>query len=407
MLHVWLTLAVAVGVGWLFCHVVLREILGSRIVLSSGSYDGPPQNAPKVSVVLAAKDEEGDIEPCVTALLDQDYPDYELIVVDDRSRDQTPFILKRLQRRVDDRLRLLTVKDLPGGWSGKNNAMREGVAASCGQWLLFTDADCRASRKALSMAMCEALHKDVDFLSIAPVLEARKVWEHVLQPTCAAVLMSWFLPHRVNHPQKSTAYANGAFMLMRRTCYEVTGGHERVRSQLNEDVGLARLAKQRGLRLRLVENGDLYHVRMYGTLVAAWHGWSRIFYGCLQSLPRLLATCGLLILFCIGPWVGLLVAVAGRHLAAAETTAMWSTVAGAWAGVLVIEQLAWWRVFRLLQMQPAWSLTYPIGVLAALGMLIHAMLKAVGATTTTWRGTTYRQEGRWASHPRVCPTRGS
>ena len=265
------------------------------------------------------------------------------------------------------------------------------MAASCGQWLLFTDADCRVSRNALSMAMREALDKGVDFLSIAPVLETRTVWEHVLQPACAAVLMSWFLPQRVNDAQKPTAYANGAFMLMSRTCYETIGGHERVRGQLNEDIGMARLAKERGLHLRLVENDDLYQTRMYDTLAAAWQGWSRIFYGCLQSLTRLLVTCGVLIAFCLGPWLGLLVAVAVRNSAAAESTAMWSMVAGVWAGALVLAQAAWWRVYGILRMRPAWSLTYPVGALAALGMLVHAMLKATGATTTTWRGTTYRE----------------
>ncbi len=403
MLAAWLALAVVVGAGWLLCHVVLRTVVTSRIVLSSRSYDGPPPNAPKVSVVLAAKDEQGDIEACVTSLLDQDYPDYELIVVDDRSRDQTPVILERLQREFGHRLRVLRVQGLRDGWCGKNNAMREGVAASSGQWLLFTDADCRAaSRKTLSMAMREALHKEVAFLSIAPVLETRTVWEHVLQPACAAVLMSWFLPQRVNDAQKPTAYANGAFMLMRRTCYELIGGHHRVRGQLNEDIGMARLAKERGLHLRLVENDDLYHTRMYDTLAAAWQGWSRIFYGCLQSLTRLSVMCGVLILFCLGPWVGLLVAVAGRDSAPAESTALWSMVAGVWAVVLVLEQAAWWRVYGILRMRPAWSLTYPLGALAALGMLVHAMLKATGATTTTWRGTTYRRGGcaRTSRRPR-------
>jgi glycosyltransferase involved in cell wall biosynthesis len=228
-LHAWIALAAAVGLGWLLAHFAVRTILASRVVLGSRSYDGPPCPAPRISVVLAAKDEQRDLEPCVTALLGQDYPDFELTVVDDRSRDRTPAILRRLRRRHGDRVQVLTVKRLRDGWTGKNNAMREGVAASTGPWLLFTDADCRiTSTRALAIAMREALDTEADLFSIAPVLEARTWWERVLQPAWAFVLMTWFMPHRVNDPRQPTAYANGAFMLMRKDAYEAIGGHVRV-----------------------------------------------------------------------------------------------------------------------------------------------------------------------------------
>ncbi len=104
--------------------------------------------------------------------------------------------------------------------------MREGVRASRGEWLLFTDADCRyVSRSAILLAIDDAIRKDVDFLTVIPELEAKEVWERILQPVCSLVLMYWFQPQKVNDPRCKDAYANGAFMLLRRTCYDAIGGH--------------------------------------------------------------------------------------------------------------------------------------------------------------------------------------
>ena len=91
----------------------------------------------------------------------------------------------------------------------------------------------------------------------------------------------------MNDPKSSAAYANGAFMLIRREVYDALGGHERVRSEVNEDMHLARLTKRMGYRLQVIQNDDLYVTRMYATLGQTWRGWSRIFYGCLGTLRRL------------------------------------------------------------------------------------------------------------------------
>lgn len=387
----WLALAGMAGVVWLIRYANVGRILRQRQILSSRSYLGPPSDAPKVSVVVAAKDEEDNIETCVTGLLDQDYPGYELIVVDDRSRDRTPVILRRLEREAGGRLRVITVKALRQGWFGKSNAMREGVAVADGEWLLFTDADCRqTSRRTLSMAMREAAAHESDFLSVTPILDTHTVWERIIQPVCTLALMTWFLPHRVNKPWRKAAYANGAFMLMRRSCYDAIGGYERVRSELNEDVQMARLAKQMGLGLRVVENDDLYRTRMYDSLPAAWRGWSRLFYGCLGSLRRLSAAALLLALLCILPWVSLIIALVGLQSTEVGRATEWSLAACLWCGVVTVMQLVMWRIYGILRTGRAWSFTYVLGGFVVVGMLINAMFKAVGARPTIWRGTTYR-----------------
>ncbi|MHC4235131.1 MAG: glycosyltransferase family 2 protein, partial [Planctomycetota bacterium] len=216
---------VSVGLGiialvWLTRHLEISRARRCQRLLSSGSYEGPPGKPPRVSVLVAAKDEEENIEDCMVSLCEQDYPDFEVVVVDDRSTDATPAILRRLESRYNGKLRLVTVQRLRDGWFGKNNAMREGVAVAKGQWLCFADADCRqTSRRTLSMALSEAVTQGTDFLSVLPVLETRTFWERIIQPVCAAVLIFWFRPDRVNDPKSSAAYANGAFMLIKRQVY--------------------------------------------------------------------------------------------------------------------------------------------------------------------------------------------
>jgi len=387
----WLLGATGLGLFWFVRAVAVAMAGRKREVLTPQSPTTLPTPAPRVSVVLAAKDEASNIEVCVRSLLDQDYPDYEVIAVDDRSTDDTPRILERLQAEFPERLRTLTIQQLRKGWFGKNNAMREAVAASTGEWLLFVDADCRqTSRRTLTVAMADALEKRVDFLSITPVLDTPTAWECMIQPVCAFVLILWFLPEKVNDPASRTAYANGAFMLLRRDGYDAIGGHERVRTEVNEDVRMAQFTKRMGLALRVTENEGLYRTRMYDTPRAAWHGWSRIFYGCLQTMRRLLISAGQLVLVALVPWVCLLASMIGWTLATDASARFWMVAVGAWAIVVGLQQIVMWRVYRMVRVAPVWSLTYVVGATITVGMLVSAMLKVLGASATTWRGTTYR-----------------
>ncbi len=389
--QVWFVLAGGIGLVWLIRLVTIGSVLRRRCVLKPDAFQGPPENAPRVSVLVAARDEEDNIETCVTTLLDQDYPDFELIVIDDRSRDRTPAILTRLQLQFGDRLRVITVRECLDGWFGKSHAMHVGVAESHGDWLLFTDADCRqTSRHTLSIAMQEANTHGSDFLSIIPMLETRTAWERILQPACSLVLIIRFLPERVNDPRKRIAYANGAFMLMTRRCYDAIGGHERVRARLNEDIELARLAKVGGMRLRVVENHGLYQTRMYPTLPASWRGWSRIFAGAFGSPARVLAACAVVFLVVLVPWVSLGVALIGRASGTADVASLWRPAVWTWLTVVILQQLVITRFYAGVGIARAWSFTYILGMTAALGMLFNALFQVLGATTTTWRSSTYR-----------------
>ncbi|MCH7592235.1 MAG: glycosyltransferase [Planctomycetes bacterium] len=407
-----LFLAAVLGGVWIYQSIILGRVVSERQRLGADTYDGPPTPAPRLSVLVAAKDEESNIEACIDSLLDQDYPEFEIIAIDDRSEDATPDILARLERRPaspgapgsPDRLRVVTVSSLPDGWQGKSHAMHKGVALCTGEWLLFTDADCRfTARNALSMAMRDAIETDTEFLSMTPFLETLTTWERIVQPACALVLMLFFVPKKVNDPKRKTAYANGAFMLLQRSCYDIIGGHKSVQGQVNEDIQLAKVAKRMAVRLRVVETDDLYRTRMYSTMRAAWAGWSRILYGSLQSMERLLVAASAVCFFSIGPWLGLILATVAWAWAPGDGGAS-PAPAIAWLGVVVVEQFFMWRVYRLLSVHPIWSITHVVGAFFGLGIIINAMRQLLGTAPMTWRGTTYRQNdearGVTAERPR-------
>ena len=388
---VWTVFLSLIGLIWLSRHLEISRARRTERMLSSHSHEGPPRPAPRVSVLVAAKDEEANIGDCVRSLLDQDYPDYEIIIINDRSADRTADILEdlRLQAKPNGRLKVLTIHELREGWFGKNNAMREGVEAASGEWFCFADADCRqTSRSTLSVAVREAVERKLDFLSVLPVLETRSSWEKLLQPVCAAIMVFWFRPAKVNDPKSKAAYANGAFMLMKRSCYDRIGGHDRVKTEVNEDMHMARIAKSMGLRLNVIQNDDLYVTHMYSTFKQTWRGWSRIFYGCFGTFPRLSVSMALLTIASLFPWISLLAAVAGGLIS--SDAQPWWRVAGVSAAVVLVQQTVMFRFYRLVRSHPAWSFGYVFGAFLGLGMLVNAMLKLGGATRTVWRGTTYR-----------------
>jgi cellulose synthase/poly-beta-1,6-N-acetylglucosamine synthase-like glycosyltransferase len=384
---VWIGWSAVAGIIWLLRLASLGPALRRRELINPRHSRGPFEPAPTVSILVAAKDEEANIHACITTLLAQDYPELAIIAVDDRSRDRTPCILNELAANSPGRLTVLRMDDLPEGWFGKSHALHRAAALSASDWLLMTDADCRFSSPAsVSAAVRFAVENRVDLLTITPELEVPTVWERVLQTACSIVLLSWFLPDRVHNPRSSTAYANGAFILIRRITYDAIGGHEKIRTRLNEDIHLARNAKESGAVLRVAGSDGLYRTRMYDSLRSAWRGWSRLFRGCLESVPRLLFSAVLVFLVSVIPWPSLL----GSLIAAwASGERVWFWAGASWGLVVLLLHVVMWRLYPAFSVGRGWSVFYPIGALATVIVLSNATLQLLGATTTTWRGTRY------------------
>lgn len=237
-------------------------------------------STPLVSIILPARNEERNIRRCVTSLLDQDYTNYEVIVVDDGSTDRTGEILDELvtTHPHSDRLFVLRLKDeLPTGWAGKPHAIHMGVQEASGKWLLLTDADTWHAPNALRSTLAQAIQEQADLFTISTQQELPTFWDKTLMPMAFLGISMLYPPRATNDPASPVAIANGQYILLKRSVYDETGGYGRpeLRATLLDDRDIAYTVKRLGYRLRFVEGQGLVSVRMYQNFGEIWRGWRK------------------------------------------------------------------------------------------------------------------------------------
>ncbi len=384
----WIVFTVLCGLialVWASRHLQISRQHRSTMVVAGTPVPGR-SDWPAVSVLVAAKDEEENIARCIQSVLMQDYPDFELIVIDDRSDDSTAEIAARTADQ-DSRVTLVRIEHLPEGWAGKNHAMHTGIQHARGEWLCMIDADCtQKTPHTLAAAVAKADELDADLLSVLPEMELRTFWENVVQPVCSGVMMIWCHPDKVNNPRKPHVYANGAFILMSRSAYDQVGGHEPIRDRIQDDLWLARLTKRAGLTLRVAPGVGLYGVRMYTSLRAIVGGWTRIFLGTFGKASRIVASMLLVLFMSLLPYG---VAVAGWLAWASFGGAGALTAAVAGTVAVCVQWSVLWRFYALLGGRRGLFWTYPLGCLIALKCLGSALWKLSTGASVTWRGTRY------------------
>lgn len=263
-----------------------------------------------VTVIVPAKNEEKNIRHCIQSLLSQDYPNFEIIAVNDGSRDQTEAILKSLGaenitrnpgektgKTACARLRYLNSKPTPSGWTGKNFAIHQAVREARGDWYLFTDADTRHSPASISLAMVHIHERNLSLLTLLPRSLTGSFPEDLIQPSAMAFLGLWFPIEKINDPHSPVYFANGQYLLMKRALYEALGGHEKVQGAFLEDFALMKNAKESGAKTECALGVQVYGTRMYDSFRGIWAGWRRIYLHAFQSHFRTLIQKSLEVLF--------------------------------------------------------------------------------------------------------------
>lgn len=225
---------------------------------------------PTVSVIVPARNEEACLRACLESLVAQVGIEFELIVVDDGSTDNTRAIAESFPG-----VKVIEPGPLPAGWSGKNNAVTAGAEQARGEWLLFTDADTVHRPGSLARAVAEATAQKAYLLSYSPEQDVQSFWEKAIMPVIFAELAETYPPSEVSQPSSTIAAANGQYLLITRAAYEAVGGHAAVAGELLEDVALARLVKQSGHKLVFRFGGDAVCTRMYRTFAQLREGWTK------------------------------------------------------------------------------------------------------------------------------------
>lgn len=355
----------------------------------------PPADAPLISVCVPARNEQRNIRACVESILVQDYPSFEVIVLDDRSTDATPEILNNLAKRPAGSLRKVSFKvihgaELPIGWAGKPHALFQASAAARGDWLCFVDADTFLAPNTLSSCYTKAIETNADMFTIMTFQILGSFWEKVVMPIVMTALSVGFSPRKVNDPDTKDAIANGQFILIKRSVYNAIGGHERIKDQIVEDKAISEQVKWNGYRLVVANGYSMARTRMYTSLPEIWEGWTKNIYLGLSDRPSLiwLGAFGAFLLLVtalvlpLWPLLGFIWYLQGGGLLAlsvvAKSLLLWAIVIYARARVAVGMGISPW-----------YALTLPLGAAVFAAMMFTSTWRVLSGKGVTWKGRMY------------------
>jgi chlorobactene glucosyltransferase len=376
MVPLWLELLLLAGSVGVLLYQGFALLLAAQMPRLDPAAPGPPRTAaPSVSVVIAARNEELDLPATLDCLLAQDYPNLEIVVVEDSSTDRTAQVIDARAPRV----RRVNPPPLPPGWVGKSWACWNGAQAATGDWLLFEDADVRTHPAAVRTTLEWAEREHADLATIAEKIEMRSFWERLVLPFYVQLVLTYFRTPHVNRPRSRAAMANGQFWLTPRKTYFALGGHEAVRSIVLEDVAIARRYRAAGRTLRVAWTPLLAQTRMYRNRREMFEGLLKNVHGTSFSSLRL---------------VGFLVGLFGLFLLPLALLPY-----GIWTGDLPLTVMGGFLYFALfgkhvvftgsIGAPSTYGLLYPAAVGYYLVLIATSLARGLRHKPVAWKGRSY------------------
>ncbi len=333
-----------------------------------------------VSIIVPARNEEDSIKNCIDSLKALDYPEKEIIVVDGDSTDSTREILASLSD-----LKVFEEPPLPKGWVGKNWACYTGYKNSKGELLLFTDGDTVLAAESLKSSVQYLLENELDMFTLIPRVITEGFWENALLPLVFQAIFFLTGGDRANNPRSRRFMANGQYILIRRSAYKKIGGHEALRSRIDEDYRMAQAVKSAGLKLKIVSAPDFMQTRMYKNFHELWEGWTKNFYaGSNYRIGWFLVGMGLVFTFLLAPFLLLFYGILLWLMSVTSTVLL--------AGLLIVGILTVRTVFMYLRWhyKARYALALVLSVTIFLAIMINSMLSYTTGRGVTWKGRNYR-----------------
>lgn len=355
----------------------LRALVSLKSIPQITTHQISHNESDKISVIIPAKNEEKNIRACVESLLNQSYANFEILVMNDNSTDQTENILKSIGTPY------LNCPQTPQtGWTGKNFALHNAVSKTHGKWLLFTDADTRHEPQSLSAAMAYVQKHNLQFLSLLPRCIAESFWENLIQPFAMGYLGLWFPMEKVNNPKSDLYFANGQYLLIRRDLYEKIGGHEEVKGEFLEDFALMKKAKERKAKAHCILGATIYGTRMYNSLAQSWRGWRRIYLHAFRQNAVKLVLKGLN-LFCFSflPFI-LFIPLLNAFF---TNPAAYGIALGLACLTLILILTSSWIAYGLVRAKRSFVGLHPLAAILMIGILFDAGKMAFRKQETKWR----------------------
>ncbi len=336
-----------------------------------------PESWPRLSIVIAACNEADTIGPTLQSLLRQDYPSFEIIVVDDRSTDGTPAVIDALAQ-LDARIRPLRIDVLPSGWLGKVHALQRGSERADGDWLLFTDADVLFAPGALTKTMSLVLQRATDHLAVLPKQITSSFWLDVTLGAFGAIFLQQTRALELETPGGRGFIGSGGFNLVRRAALAQTPGFEWLRMEVVDDVGLGLMLKRCGFTTTLAISTDLVAVAWYHSLAGMVRGLEKNSFlaSARGSLLRLLLLTTFIPVYVAAPFVAL----------------FYPTPPFLWLlGVATLVTTVTVSLFsaRCFKLKPLPAVLSPLGFLIIVAILVRSAYQCLKRGGIDWRGTFY------------------
>jgi glycosyltransferase involved in cell wall biosynthesis len=373
---------ILVALGWTIPVVQAMLNLHRVANLTEPKWDPPAITPmPPLTIVVPARNEAAGLEPAIRSLLRLDYPDFQIIAINDRSTDETGEILERISDSSESkgRLRVIHVHRLPEGWLGKTHAMWLGAQQGSGEWILFTDADCVFHPDSLRRALYYAQVTNADHLVLFPTALVETWGERMMisftQVTAGLALRAWKVPD----PNAREFIGVGAFNLISRAAYNQIGSFTSLRMAVVDDLQLGQVVKQAGLRQDVVFGPNLVSLR-----------WAQGAFGVVRNLEKnlfaffdfrmvmVILACFAIFFSCVWPFIGLIFAPG------------WSRVVFALAIVMIVIQHV--LTERISRISPLAIFTFPLGAVIFVFTILRSAFVTLRDGAITWRGTKYSLE---------------
>ena len=360
----------------LYALAGLDLLIGNRTVRSlRDSNPCPAPAAPRISIIVAARNEERNILVALNSLIDLNYPDYELIMVDDRSEDRTGQFLESLVTIIP-RLRVIRIDELPAGWLGKNHAQWVGSQRATGELLLFSDADIIMERTVLSRAVAFLEENRLDHLAATPSMHMPGIFLSMFGSAFIIIFSLFSRPWKAKDPASRCHIGIGAFNLVRSEAYRQVGGHKTIRLRPDDDLKLGKIIKQAGFRQDVVFAPEFLAVEWYASLRELIRGLEKnAFSGADYNIALVLFGVVVHVLCTIWPYLAIFV----THGA---TRAIYVIVVGL-ATLIFVDSV------RFHGAKPWHALGLPFSSALFVFILLRTMILNIVQGGIYWRGTFY------------------
>ena len=365
-----LVIASISAISWVCLGVLFFGTMRKKHIFRGTAFSGEGIIYPSLSIVIAACNEEESIEQAVTQLINQDYHDFEVIVVNDRSTDRTGGILAELDIKYPQ-LKVITITNLPPNWLGKNHAIYQGVKYATGEWLLFTDADVMFSPDSLKKTISYSLENNLDHLTIGPDIPHKGYIYGGFIAFLTLVITFLFIG--------SKSAGLGAFNLIKKSTYNAIGGHEALAMQPVDDFSLGKLVVKRGYKQSYDFSKGLISVKIYDNISGMIKGLEKNqFAGANYNVSTTLATCSLLLFLHVYPFIGILFG---------------SWLSRVLCGISIIMVFAIYNTSRkYMPISLSHFLIHPISASLYAWTVFKSMVNILSRGGVEWRGTVYSLE---------------